>query len=1007
MNYHHSKNDVLTGRLLRGALLGGGALMVLGTVPAAAQDQGGPMETVVVTGLRESLQRNLDIKRNAIGLVDAITAEDIGKFPDANLANALMRIPGVTTSMTSNMTNNGQSVATGQGTTITVRGFGPTFNETLFDGRIIPSGVGGRAFDFSGLSADMVSQLQVLKSPDASLSAGAMGATINVVYPKPFDNPGLTIAGAASGDVNVNDGRWKPNGNFLISDTFDNDKIGILVAGAYSSLATSQQQFQNWGWIGMNCTASVNAACDPTSTSYNANIANKPIWFTQDYAVDFNRIQEERKNARVAVQFQPTNALLLTLDANYARDTLTEDSLSYALWNSVGQMTNLVRSNYGTIAAFNRYAPTDFDDVRSQQVQQTYNYGLNVKWNVSDNITVTADFDQAMSSLQPGRGEHWAEVSEDLGYGPSQNACSNVVGNANYSATCAVANYAGGTNGMTYTVTQPGGHGVPYYSGIGPNGNAAAFLDTSLMGSHVMVVTNQENRNLTNQARLESDFSYDNLEIKAGGSYDANHFRGATYNSFNGNQWQIYSGYGPASNNYYNGNPLAAAGVSIPTTFFTGTRSIRSIPGWTEPSGGVIPGLPVFNAYAVYNYINGLGVPTCTAGIASVNGFNCSFGTGYTGAVPYDMAKFGGSYFVEEDNYAAYITFGTEAKVAGMPLKINGGVRYEYTDMTTSGQGKALKSIAVDAADLTAFDFCYVGATCVGDNVPVSAKNTYAYLLPNIDLNLFVTDDLHLRFDASRTMTRPPLGDLRATFTYGGRVGALSASGGNPYELPYLSDNVDVSAEWYYAQNSYLSGDVFLKNVTNFVVAGTSKLTVPGVIDPTTNATAVFTLQSNVNGPAANIYGLEVAWQHVFGDTGFGYLINGTLVGTDKPYNPNNLAVGNFAVPGLADSANFMVFYDNYGFQARLAANWRDMYLDSFGQGQASGTQFGSEPIFINGSWNLTFSTSYDITDQISAYLEVDNLTDAAYSTRGRFPDQMYSVIAIGRSFTTGLHFKL
>ena len=992
--------------LLRGALLGGASLAaVLISAPAAAQEVGS-METVIVTGIRGSLERSLDIKRESLGLVDAITMEDIGKFPDANLAEALMRIPGVTVSRASNMTNNGQQVTTGAATSVTVRGFGPTFNETLFDGRVIPSGVGGRAFDFSGLSADMVSELRVLKSPDASLSAGAIGATINVMYPKPFDRPGLTIAASASGNVNANDGTWKPTANFLISNTFGHERIGILIAGAYSSLSTSQQQYQNWGWIGKTCSASVNAACDPASASYDTNIAGKPIWFTQDYAVDFNKIEEERLNGRVAIQFQPTDALVLTLDANYSRDDLMEDSLAYALWNSVGEMSNMQRSENGTIVSFDRFAPSDFDDVKSQQIQQTYNYGLNAKWTLSDHISLMVDLNQAMSALQPGRGEHWAEVSMDIGYGPSQSACSNDPASAVYRANCAVPNYTGGTNGMTYTVTQPGGHSIPYYSGVGPNGNAADFMNTDIMGSHVMVVVNNENRNLTNEAKFESQFDYDNLTIKAGFQYVANHFRGTTYNSFWGNQWQIYPGYGPDSNNYFNGDPLAAAGVHIPASYFKGVRNLRDIPGWSAPTAGVIPGLPVFDAYEVYAYLNGLGVPTCTTNalgnqISSINGFNCSFGSGYVGANPKDMAKWAGDYFVQEDNYAGYLGFATEARVAGMPLKINGGVRYEYTDMTTSGTGTPLSEIVVNAADHTAFDFHY------GASQAVSAKNTYAYILPNLDLNLFVTDDLHVRFDASRTLTRPPLTDLRATLSYGGRVGALSATGGNPYELPYTSDNVDLSAEWYYSQNSYLAADTFLKVVSNFVVAGTSTITVPGVIDPTTNALAKFTLQSNINGPSANVYGLEVAWQHMFGDTGFGFLVNGTLVGTDKPYDPNNLLVGNFAVPGLANSANMTAFYDKDGIELRLAANWRDIYLDRFGQGQSSGTEFGSEPIFVEGSWDLTFSAGYEITDNIKAYFTASNLTDAAFATRGRFPDQLYSVIAIGRSFTGGVHFKL
>ena len=89
---------------------------------------------------------------------------------------------------------------------------------------------------------------------------------------------------------------------------------------------------------------------------------------------------------------------------------------------------------------------------------------------------------------------------------------------------------------------------------------------------------------------------------------------------------------------------------------------------------------------------------------------------------------------------------------------------------------------------------------------------------------------------------------------------------------------------------------------------------------------------TSVNGPAANIYGAEFAVQHLLGDSGFGFQANATLVGTDTPYNPHNLAVSGFAVTGLADSANIVAFYDKDGFQARVAANWRDGYLDHLGK---------------------------------------------------------------------------
>src|SRR5690348_16835972 len=139
----------------KNALAGASSLLALAiTTPAAAQEStskpqtndGEKLEEVVVTGLRMSLQRNLDIKRESIGVVDAISAEDIGKFPDSNVAASLQRIPGVSIQ---------RSGMRGEPTGITVRGFGGDFNETLFDGRRVSTAAAGaaapagRSVDFS------------------------------------------------------------------------------------------------------------------------------------------------------------------------------------------------------------------------------------------------------------------------------------------------------------------------------------------------------------------------------------------------------------------------------------------------------------------------------------------------------------------------------------------------------------------------------------------------------------------------------------------------------------------------------------------------------------------------------------------------------------------------------------------------------------------------------------------------------------------------------------------
>jgi outer membrane receptor protein involved in Fe transport len=143
----------------------------------------------------------------------------------------------------------------------------------------------------------------------------------------------------------------------------------------------------------------------------------------------------------------------------------------------------------------------------------------------------------------------------------------------------------------------------------------------------------------------------------------------------------------------------------------------------------------------------------------------------------------------------------------------------------------------------------------------------------------------------------------------------------------------------------------------------------------------------------------------VFDDSGFGFQLNATVVATNRSYNQMDLTTSGFAVTGLADSANLVAFYDKDGFQARVAANWRDAYLDRFGQGQ-NGSKFGTEPTFVNASTQIDFSTSYDITEQLNVYFTAQNLNDATYSTYGRFNDQPLDIVDYGRRFTVGLHFK-
>src|SRR3984957_7801093 len=257
-------NDHLR-RLIRAICLGGASTLSLTAVslPSLAADAAdattasgsNELSETGGTRLRASLPKPLDNKPDSDGIVDAISSEDIGKFPDSNLATAMERIPGVTVSRHAvSLTGVGGTSSGGGSTQITVRGFGPQFNETLFDGREVPTAIGntGRGFDFGSVGSDFVGQVDVLKTPDASLSSGAIGATVNIKYPKPLDHPGMQLAGSLSGDDSTGQNQVKPNVGLLFSDTFADDRFGILIDAAYADSEVRGNHVNIQGWEGGN-----------------------------------------------------------------------------------------------------------------------------------------------------------------------------------------------------------------------------------------------------------------------------------------------------------------------------------------------------------------------------------------------------------------------------------------------------------------------------------------------------------------------------------------------------------------------------------------------------------------------------------------------------------------------------------------------------------------------------------------------------------------------------------
>ena len=966
------KSTVTNDRIRRvvRTILGGVSTLSLGVLAAPALAQNAatqttaapsatpadqPLQEVTVTGIRASLQRALDVKQQSVGVVDAISAEDIGQFPDANLGEAIQRIPGVSVNRGLPNGMGGVPTTTGDATQITVRGFGPTFNESLYDGRISATATGDRGFDFGAVGSNFVQEVDILKTPDATLSAGAIGATINVKFPKPFDSPGLKIAASGSASYSPHDGQATPNGGLLFSDTFANDTMGVLAFVDYSKNALQNNHINVQGWPGA---ATGTAANNIQASQYSgaAPAAGSPNWFIQDFGIYKEYVVDARKDARLVFQWKPTDSMVVTLDDTRSEHDLTSQDYGFSVWFNPGTINNLTRGSDGTLTSWTENTPTDFQGQFTGLHTLNNMAGLNIAWDVTDSFKAELDADQSKARLNP----NWqtSSIDADVGYGGAQN-------NTNL------------------TLTGVGGNSLPYLQNYGPNGNTANYLGQGILGSHVFPIQVQRNIDTVNQAKIQGTWSGDTAKLKFGFSYTDDSYKLGIWDTFANNDWQAYSGYGPASGN--------TTGVTLPQSFFTSSFSTRGfVPGFANLNN-LPPSVLMYSPYTVLNYLNGL------------------HGTGNAGCC---TPPFSGTYQlalntgtvqnIEEKIYAPYLSLSQTTEIGGMKLLTVLGARYEATELSTAALAQLPLSLNRTAGDPTNFTVGF------GPTTLTTSSSQYRYLLPSLDLNLEITPELKARFDASRTMTRAPLNQINPTLNLptAERVGSLVANGGNPNLLPFLSDNVDFGVEWYYAPNSYISVDGFVKEVSNFIVAGTVLEPINGVTDPTAgNSVAQFSVTTNVNGPSAEVRGIEIGIQHMLWDTGFGVQANATFVDTNKPYDPSNTLVSNFAVPGLANSANFVAFFEKWGFHARIAVNWEDAYLARFGQLQNT-SAFGTEPTFVDSATFVDFSTSYDVSNNLSVFFEGLNLTDETYSTHGRYKEQLLDAIDTGPRMTVGARYK-
>ena len=758
----------------------------LGANPTFAQGQNAAAETtgdeIVVTGIRASLKRAQDIKRDAQGIVDAISAEDIGKFPDTNLAESLQRITGVSIDRSS-----------GEGQFVTVRGFGPEYNLVVVNGRQMATSTLGdgfsapssRSFDFANLAAEGVAAVEVYKSGRASLPTGGIGSVINIKLPRPLERPGLKGSIGVKGVYDTSQLYGKsvtPEISGIVSKTFADDRIGILLAGSYQKRNGGQAQFTvgNWrpGYTGAeNNWGSLAQPGDPRF----ANIQNRPgptdiYQVPQQAAYDFYDFKRERINGQAVLQFKPTDTLDIAVDYIFAQNTFSSRQNSIGVWFNHNDTSSSWTNGPATGANFyaENFGVGEGKDLAitgavGSNRNVNHSIGGNIKWEGPGGLRLELD------------GHHsTAESKPNSPYGSGI-----AVGTAIFGVASQRVDFT--TDMPVISVTMHPGAEINA-SNIRPAGNA---------------FRNAYMKDTIDQISLRGGFDFDASFIKSldfGASYTNN---------------QVRTAFGVIQNDTWGGTLSAA---DTPDSLFTPRALSPDLAGVNGSNGaGIIPNYFVIDTPGLITLLDTrLGI--------------CNAAPGDTCLAPYSTDR-----RIREKSVTPWIQSFHSFQVGDAEANLRLGLRYEETRVTARGLTQTPTGTVWVAAN-------EINLVTAGSGSASTQSGKYSNWLPAIDFDMSPLNNVKLRASYSHTITRPNYADLSAiTLGQPLRVGAggSQASAGDPSLKPFKSKNIDLSAEWYYDKASYLSVGFFSKNVSNYIAPNTTQTSLFDLPDPSQGAAAV------------------------------------------------------------------------------------------------------------------------------------------------------------------------
>ncbi len=944
----------------------------------AAAPAAGDVTTITVTGIRASLNSAAKAKREALGLTDSIHAEDMGKFPDNNVAESIGRIPGVQI----------QREVTGEGLNIQIRGLGSSFTRVLLNGAPIASastgvnnfGQANREVDLDFLPGDLFSEISVAKSPDAGMVEGGIAGTVDMRLARPFDKKGRRGFFSFQGTKNQTADKTGTRGAAMFSNTID-DRFGFLVGLSWAHNPVHVKGFESVGYTNANMRSGTDPAFPNTPTVVQSTAATPNSTAGGNYSIPL------RVPAAAAGTYS-VNGSSVTLTAGQAIDQ--DLLLRLNPGASIQQIDN------GLVARLPR--PVDLVGDRDR-----LNAVLGLEWRPNANLRTYVDVVGGQKRNHMLRTDINIAVRNNalipMGMSFDRSDCT----------TGCVVEKATFANAQGFLEYRPWDERTDFWS-VNP-GLVWQINDDWTFDLNANQTQSQFHRNsptvlATTNNNTPSTISYVNTATVPTytSSLDLNN---------------------PTNFGWYPGNNLIAFNETRRATT-TGSRfnlSWSANPSLTVKVGGSIDDIARRirsyqdnGAWATQarNAVNTAALPGYMVrdplGYVTLDWKRFSEATGYAAIGNNNTETSAGTnagttpgYFQEKIT-AVYALVDGNTKLMGNTLRYNAGVRQVHTDQTIGTLSGA-------------------GATLAEGRQNSSYKDT----LPSASAAYNLANDLIFRASMSKSMTRADPTQMRVLSLSFTDPAASAGNLTNPDLKPYLSTNIDLGLEWYTGKTGYLAAAYFNKSIKNFtaIVNTTvpfSSLAQYGTTYATLtlqqqqaldnrggpNSTTVVLSQQQNTSDLLKIKGLELTWSQpldaLLPFNGLGFTTNYTRV--LQRGGPSG-----FIATGVAPwTANFTGYYETDRGSVRVTHTYtRGSQLTVSPQ---NGLNVGAAQLYSDNFHQTDLSTRLEIGDWVgwkpgvSLSLDVWNMTDSKIRRYFQFSNAAYDYYQPGRSYFLGVRAK-